>query len=167
MLDQDPRDPKDPEIPEIPQDPKDPTVLTPDQITPFQLETVKEVLALVGGIDTKAQSLLQELLKIEFIQEKTNFPTAINQQKQTYLLMCADSFGKILGLPFLNMAYYDAIAWRGYKGFNATNSVDILKRGGTDLSGLILQPGPQGQQPPESKRRFWQRNPKTEEQLEG
>ena len=127
---------------------------------PDLVKELRDILLLARGGDPQAQSLLQEIFKIDYIQEKTNFPTAINQQKQTFLMMAAAFFGDEFGAPFREMAKFDAITWRSYKGFNYNGDIEILKKG-TDLSGLIMQPQTPVIQAPEPKRRFWQRN-KTE-----
>lgn len=131
-----------------------------------KLKDLKELLMLAQGGDPDAQSLLQELLRVEHIQEKTNFPTAINQQKQTYLKMAEKFYEdepEIAGL-FGEMAEWDAITWRSYKGFNYEGNVEMLKRG-TDLSGVIMQPQLPGVAPQPEKKRFWQRNKPQGEQL--
>ena len=127
----------------------------PKSRSPIDIELLTDLMLLADGGNPRAQSLLQDIFKIDSIQEKSNFPTAINQQKQTYLLMCANTFGPIFGKPFLDMALYDARTWRGYKGFNYLGNVEAVKQG-TDLSGLLLQPQQQGQ-PEQKKRGFFQR----------
>jgi hypothetical protein len=126
-------------------------------------EEIAEIMIIAKGGDPKAQSLLQEIFKIETIQEKSNFPTAINQQKQTYLLMCSEFFGSLFGRPFRAMAKADAQSWRGYKGFNYLGNVDAVKQG-TDLSGLIMPtPAQTVQNTHERKRRFWQQKQQGEQ----
>ena len=95
------------------------------------------------GGDPTAQAVLNDLLKTEYIQERTNLPTAINQQKQTFLMYAAEIFGPEFGRPFKTLATLDAIAWRGYQGFNYIRSIEAVKQG-TDLSGLMVssQPAP-------------------------
>lgn len=117
------------------------------------------VLASKGG-NPKAQAMLQEIFTIEELHEKTNFPTAINQQKQTYMLYCADKLGKVYGEPFRRLSKYDAQTWRSYKGFLFKAFEEMLKKGGGDLSGIMMPSISQPANMTEQKRRFWQGNKK-------
>ena len=132
----------------------------------LNLNVIKELLAMARGGDPFAQALLQEIFKVEEVQQKTNFPTAINQQKQTYLKTAQefysddDHFGEELANPFRVLSDWDAITWQGYKGFLVDNYKEMLKKG-TDLSGVLMPPA----QEPAEKKRFWQRNKKQGEVL--
>ena len=144
-----------------------------ETITPERLKLIRDLISVTKGMDPEAQSLLKELLKVEYIQEKTNFPAAIVQQKQTYLKMCEEvmkkdpKFGKILAKPFEMHSKWDATTWRGYKGFTPNNQMEMLKSSGQDLAGLVMA-GPQqpGQPQPPKKKRFWNRDKPEGEQLE-
>jgi len=130
-------------------------------------------MMMARGGDPEAQQFLNEFLNLEFPQERTNFPAMIYIQKQTYLLMCAHHFGLEqddkgnviggLGKPFYDMANFDAINWRGYKGYMASLVGDMLKQG-TDMSKMMMAINPQ--QPQQQKRGFFRRNKPQGEQIE-
>jgi hypothetical protein len=133
------------------------------------IKDLRDIVIMAKGGDPEAQQFLKEFLNLEFPQERTNFPAMIYIQKQTYLLMCAEHFGvdekgEGLGKPFLDMARFDAIVWGGYKGFKATQVVDMLKQG-TDMSKMLMSFNPQQAQ--QDKKRFWQRSKPQGEQIEG
>lgn len=134
-----------------------------EQSTPLteDMRELQTLLSVVDGKDPETQQLLQGLLKVRYIQERSNFPVQIEVQKQAYLLMCYRTFGPELGKPFLRMAYWNAVCWRGYKGFNYQGAIEAVKKG-TDLSGIIMQPQ---QAQPEQKQGFFNRNTKKGEVL--
>ena len=111
------------------------------------IKDLRDILIMARGGDPEAQQFLKEFMSLEFPQERTNFPAMIYIQKQTYLLMCAEHFGvdengEGMGKPFLDMARFDAITWGGYKGFKASQVVDMLKQG-TDMSKMLMSFSPQ------------------------
>lgn len=132
-----------------------------------KIKFLSDIMTLARKGDPTAQSLLKELLKIDVIQQKTNFPTPLNQQKQTFLLMCSRFFGDTFGKPFQDMADIDALTWQSFRGFNYLGAVDMVKQG-TDLSGLILNPNVSPPaQPQPTKPHFWNKNKNQGDQLEG
>ena len=132
-------------------------------LTPDKIKMIRDLITATRGGDPEAQSLLKEILKVDYIQEKTNFPTAINQQKQTYLKMCEKyygsdpHYGKELSGPFQTHSYWDSVTWRGYKGFTPNKQTEMLKKT-TDLSGLFMQPNALGD--PMEKKGFFNRKSK-------
>ncbi len=141
-------------------------------LTPEKLKLIRDLISVTKGLDPEARSALNDLLKAEYIQEKTNFPAAIVQQKQTYLKMCEEVmkkdpvYGKELSAPFANHSKWDATTWRGYKGFTPNTQMEMVKSS-QDLAGLVMtgpQQQPQPQQP--QKKRFWNRSKGEGEQLE-
>lgn len=136
----------------------------------INIKQLRELYLAAEGGDSEAQTLLKELLKIDYVQEKTNLPTVVNQQKQTYLKMCETFFGQDphygdqLKEPFKTHSDWDALTWRSYKGFVTEKQTEMLKKG-TDLSGLILQQ-PGGQLQAEQQKLHWWSKKKSEgEQL--
>jgi hypothetical protein len=143
-----------------------------ESLTPEKLKLIRQIVMLTDGLDPEEQTILKELLKVDHIQEKTNFPAAIIQQKQTYLKMCVETlkkdpnYGKELSAPFEKHAQWDATTWRSYKGFTPNNQMEILKSSGQDLAGLVMTSPQQGQPQTPPKKRFWQRSKGEGEQLE-
>lgn len=136
-------------------------------LTDEEKRELLDLITISKGNDPKAQSLVQELYRVQIPQEKSNFPTALNQQKQTYLLMCAETFGQELGEPFRIMAMIDALTWRGYKGFFSNLSKEMVKQG-SDLGGVILNtqlPQAQSQQVSQPKRHWWNRDKSPESEV--
>lgn len=124
---------------------------------PEDIRELQNILSIIDNKDPETQQLLQGLLKVRYIQERSNFPVQIEVQKQAYLLMCYRTYGPELGKPYLRMAYWNAVCWRGYQGFNYTGAIEAVKKG-TDLSGIIMNPQGQPQQPQEPKKHFWSQN---------
>lgn len=112
----------------------------------IDMEKLQTLMTLARGGDRFAQNILNDIFKIEHVQQKTNFPTAINQQKQTYLQMCVDVlekgdpvYGKELAQVFKSQSDWDAFTWQSYKGFLPNNYTEMVKKG-TDFSGIIAPP---------------------------
>lgn len=112
---------------------------------PIDLEMLQGLMTMARGGDRFAQNILNNIFKIDHIQQKSNFPTAINQQKQTYLKTAGEfygddpNFGDELRKPFDDISDWDAYTWQGYKGFLPNNYTEMLKKG-TDLSGVLVPP---------------------------
>lgn len=124
----------------------------------IDMDTLQTLMTLARGGDRHAQNILTNIFKVEHIQQKTNYPTAINQQKQTYLQMCVDVlekgdpvYGEELAQVYKSYSDWDSFTWQGYKGFLANNYTEMLKKG-TDLSGIMTIPQQPGQ--PTEKPRF-------------
>ncbi len=130
----------------------------------IDLDMLQSLMTMARGGDRYAQNILNNIFKIDYVQQKTNFPTAVNQQKQTYLQMCVDVlekgdpvYGKELAQVFQSQSDWDAYTWQSYKGFLPNNYTEMLKKG-TDLSGVLVPP----QQQPQDKPRFRDRFKKKE-----
>ncbi len=126
----------------------------------IDMDMLTTLMTLARGGDRNAQNILTNIFKVDHIQQKTNYPTAINQQKQTYLQMCVDIlekgdpvYGKELAQVFKSQSDWDSYTWQGYKGFLANNYTEMLKKG-TDLSGIMAVPQPQQQDKPRFRDRF-------------
>lgn len=138
----------------------------------IDIKSLRDILTLARGGDPEAQQLLKEFMDLKVPQERTNYPAMIYQQKQTFLLMCADHFGLErdgngevvggLGEPFYRMALYDTLTWRSYKGYFVTVISEMLKQG-TDLSKLTMSVTPEQLQ---EKKHFWQRSKPQGEQIQ-
>jgi len=124
----------------------------------LDLDKLYELVTIAKGGNPKAQAMLQEIFTIEALQEKTNFPTAINQQKQTYMLFVSDLLGDVYGEPFKKLAKFDAQTWRSYKGFLFKAYEEMLKKGGGDLSAVVMPSTTGPANMTEQKTSFWQRD---------
>ena len=139
-------------------------------LTPEKIKMIRDIVISSKGGDPNEQSVLKDILKVDYIQEKTNYPVAVVQQKQTYLQMCVEGFGsdpnygEELKRPFQTQSFWDSVTWRSYKGFTPKNQTEMMKKT-TDLSGLFMQPNALGDPMAPQKKRFWNKGKNQGEEL--